>query len=108
MQYRRPTYSALEHVYHQQRNMGLDKPSSLDARSRTELLIAVCLAPGMVVNLRAPIHREVYASDASSLAGGITVADLPGPLRLPLYDLAEFGGAHVRLDMPNPSTDNVT
>ena len=104
MQYRRPTYSVFSSVYVDQRNMKLDKLSQLPARSRIELLVACCLASSMVVNLRAPIHPKLYATDASTTGGGITVASIPKGLSLPLYDMAEFGSCHVRLDEPNPVT----
>ena len=84
--------------------MPLDKPRHLTEDSRTELLVAACLAPGLFTNCRAQIANTLYATDASSSAGGITFSDLPPWMTLTLYDLAEFGGAHVRLNEECPLT----
>jgi len=104
MQFRRPTYSVFQDVYVQQRSMPLDAIRPLSTTAKTELLVAICLAPGMITNCRAAICDKIYSTDASTQAGGITVADLPPWMKLTLYDLAEFGGAHVRLDTPCPLT----
>ena len=104
MQFRRPAYTIFEQVYGQQRSLPRDATGRLSTGAKTELMVAACLAPGMATNCRTPIHHKIFATDASAQAGGITVADLPAWLRLTLYDMPEFGGAHVRLDTPCPLT----
>ena len=99
-QYRRPGYSIFSSVYKQQQSIPLDRPRALDDWSQSELLCAACVAPGLVTDVRAKIHSTLFATDASSTAGGITQAALPPWMKIILYDLAEGGGAHVRLDQP--------
>ena len=70
MQFRRPSYSCFARVYTHQQSIPLDKPRPLPAAARAELLLAVCLAPAMTYNIRAPIHDSIYSSDASNDAGG--------------------------------------
>jgi hypothetical protein len=78
-QYRRPAYSIFSDVYTSQSNMGLDRIVVLDSNCRTELLVAACLAPMLVVNLRAPIHADIYML----LMPPLKQVVLPLPLYLP-------------------------
>jgi len=66
--------------------------------AQEDLLLAVGLAPLMLTNLRAQPSRVLFATDASPVAAGATMAPVPEHLWLQLYDWAEEKGEAVRLD----------
>eukprot|EP00438_Fugacium_kawagutii_P022811 Skav208203 [mRNA] locus=scaffold2026:167899:172464:+ [translate_table: standard] len=65
--------------------------------ARCELQVLACLSPVLASNIAVPFLDEVFATDASSTGGGITVAHVDQMLAKVLWRTADRKGANVPL-----------
>jgi len=98
MGFRSLSCSALGLVYTAVDRMPSRGRICLRGPAQEDLLLAAGLAPLMLTNLRAQPSRVLFATDASPVAAGATMAPVPEHLWLQLYDWAEEKGEAVRLD----------
>jgi len=98
MAFRSASLSVLDVVYTAALRLPQQKRVRLTGAARTDLLVATCLAPLLYADLKAQPVPQLFATDASSLGGGCTVAAITNEELDFLYSIAEERGEHVRLD----------
>ena len=101
MLYRREVFTVVDALYDFAALEDADHARTLPGPVRTELLMLAALAPLMEVSIRAQVHGELYASDASPYGtGAVAVAVPPAAARalwrqrhrprLPVQDFSEL------------------
>ena len=75
----------------------------LDVDILDEFRAALLHIPFAFSNLRAPLSSSLWATDATPVSGGATVAPLAGETAAFLYSRAETRGACLRLDGDHPA-----
>lgn len=77
-------------------------PLCLKGSAVDEVMAALALPPVTETSLRARVHEEVFATEASPSRAGACWCDMGLDLALKLYLAAEEKGAYARLDRALP------
>ena len=96
--FRRECFSIFHHAYTYVSEMSADKWVPLPSFLLDELRAAALVLPTCTANIRAPMSESALATDATPVAGGSTIVQLPSTLAETLYEVAEQRGASLRLD----------
>ena len=98
LQFRRVYWALLFDFYRELSGARRGGLLTLSQAALTEVRALALCAPLLRSNLRAPLHGELFATDASDAWGAVVAARLPSTKLLELYREAETRGAYTRLD----------
>jgi hypothetical protein len=101
--FKRHMLSIFHRAYRFVNSMPEGKWVRLDVDILDEFRAALLHIPFAFSNLRAPLSSSLWATDATPVSGGATVAPLAGETAAFLYSRAETRGACLRLDGDHPA-----
>ena len=103
---RRPAMSVLSEIFlythisaATTRSRTPERPRFWNIEKSLEVLFAIGLLPLLSSNMRAPIHQDIYATDASLIGGAVACAPITEEVAFDLMSAIDYRGTRISLGM---------